>query len=176
MVADSVVKFLEDSLEDQPLRAELATVNKSLESELMEINSRPRPLYMRGQNIDSSGDSQISPSGPMTYAGALQKTTALPETPSPEPLSTRPVHRQLSNQHLADVYAHRQDAQHMNQRENSSNIYDPFGVFTEQRSQPMMPSPIHTTPVLPPANPLDVLRNLNIKASPSTQALFDYFA
>jgi hypothetical protein len=163
-VANSVVQFLEDSLDDQSPEEELCVIQSSLQTDLGRaacgLNSRPRPLYMRGQTspTTTTSESPISQTSPMTYAGALRKTPALPETPSPEPLHPSHQHRQFNDL-----------------PRSTNNIYDPFGVFS-QRAQPMMMSPGRSAPLLPPADPLDVLRNLNIKASPSTQALFDYFA
>ena len=162
---------------------------------------RQTPLYMR-RAPGQGGGSQTQPN--LSYASALR--SQLPIASSPEERSPSPPTMNVTSGLLANRKQHHSDVsavQLLQQRRleqglrlavdssinKSSDANDDLLIHANVAAGSRPLSQLMTTSLLPPpttdpltpemsqpADPLDLLKNLNIKASPGTQALYQYFS
>ena len=154
---------------------------------------RQAPLYLRRAPGQGSS-SQTQPN--LSYASALR--SQLPAASSSEENTTSPsVNRESEEQKQQQMLLQQQ------QRRLQLRLGIPLEVaatsMSSKNTDPLLPvsaaggsrplSQLMTTSLLPPsttdpltpemsqpADPLDLLKNLKIKASPGTQALYQYFS
>ena len=201
-VVDNMVKFIEDSLEDKHSENELGNIHighsptrlpPSLARPRSASGERQAPLYLRRAPGQGSS-SQTQPN--LSYASALRNQ--LPAASSSEENTTSPsVNRESEEQKQQQMLLQQQ------QRRLQLGLGIPLEVaatsISSKNTDPLLPtsaaggsrplSQLMTTSLLPPpttdpltpemsqpADPLDLLKNLKIKASPGTQALYQYFS
>ena len=179
-VVDNMVKFIE--LDDKHTENELGNIHIGHSpTRLPPALTRPRsasgerqaPLYMR--RAPGQGGSQTQPN--LSYASALRS-----QNESDVSVVQLPQQRQRCLQQGLGL------AVDGSARKSSTNDNDPLipvsapagsSPLSQLMTTSLLPAPT-TDPLTPemsqPADPLDLLKNLNIKASPGTQALYQYFS
>ena len=201
-VLDNMVKFIEDSLEDKHSENELGNIHighsptrlpPSLARPRSASGERQTPLYLRRAPGQGSS-SQTQPN--LSYASALR--SQLPVASSfDETATSSSVNRE------SEELKQQQQLLKQQQRRLQLGLGIPVEVaatsISSKNTDPLLPmsaaggsrplSQLMTTSLLPPpttdpltpemsqpADPLDLLKNLKIKASPGTQALYQYFS
>ena len=149
------------------------------------------PLYMRGPG-DESQPSPASSATTMSYANALRRPQ-----PSPQHQDYYQHHQQHQNHpqnhqhhhHHHPNRHHQQYQPHHLQHQHHQRGQPHDGWLAAASSSPLSgPDDVLPDPSCPevsiwsmdrdqsPEDPLDLLKNLNIKASPGTQAFYQYFS
>lgn len=152
-VMDDVMRLMDDESIDMKL--------ESIQNENKASEGRHAPLYMRGASTPM-----------LSYAGALRSQ------PPTSPSGKLTAAQQASRTHLMSLLqaSGTPEASTQQAQEDSHSSWE-----TRPRAH-SLPHPDQQgeeaqdpSPDVPP-NPLDVLKNLHIKASPGTQALYQYFS
>ncbi len=174
---DNVVRFIEDSLDGQSSENELGNIHigEHPTENIALFGTKPNtsfggrqaPLYMRGNVGHNSGPQQD-----LSYAGVLRsQASTTPVTCSHQRIySTRQETVPQSPQiPVPTIGRSETEASQMSAQERPA---------TQQLvTTSLLPPPsIPLTPDTIQPDPLELLKNLNIKASPGTQALYQYFS
>ncbi len=173
---DNVVRFIEDSLDGHSSENELGNIHigqHSTESMALfgakpnpAVGGRQAPLYMRGNVGNTCG-----PQHDMSYAGVLRsQSSSIPVTGPGQAMYPTKQETVPQSPRIAMPII------------GGSGTNAPQIPTKERPTQQLV-----TTSLLPPPSnpltadtmqpdPLELLKNLNIKASPGTQALYQYFS